>query len=109
MPVEQPDPSPEREQTDESLREERDKSDLALAAGRDAVIEGAVLWEDNSVEEGASLRGSVVGRGNRIGAKAHLADGTVVGDNCAIGAENRLDHGMRLWPGVALPDHAISF
>jgi mannose-1-phosphate guanylyltransferase len=75
----------------------------------DATIEGAVLWEDNVIEEGASLRSCVVGRGNRIGAKAHLADGTIVSDKCVIGAENRLEHGIRLWPGAELQDHAISF
>lgn len=74
-----------------------------------ATIEGAVLWEDILVEQGALLRSCAIGRGSRIGAKAHLADGAIVGDGCAIGAENRLEHGMRLWPGVVLPDHAISF
>jgi mannose-1-phosphate guanylyltransferase len=77
--------------------------------GPEATIEGAVLWEDNIIEEGAALRSCVVGRGNHIGAKAHLADGTIVSDNCTIGAENRLEHGIRLWPGATLQDHAISF
>jgi mannose-1-phosphate guanylyltransferase len=77
--------------------------------GAEALIEGAVLWEDNIIEEGASLRSCVLGRGNHIGAKAHLATGTIVSDACAIGAENRLEHGIRLWPGTQLQDHAISF
>ena len=54
--------------------------------GADVLIEGAVLWEDNIVGAGASLRSCVIGRGNHIGAKANLADGTIVSDNCAIGA-----------------------
>ena len=41
MSVDQPDPSPEREQTDESLRDEREKSDRVLAADRNAVIDSA--------------------------------------------------------------------
>jgi mannose-1-phosphate guanylyltransferase len=75
----------------------------------EATVEGAVLWEDNVVGEGAMLRSCVVGRGNVIGAKAHLADGTIVSDGCVVGAENRLEHGIRLWPGAQLQDHAISF
>jgi mannose-1-phosphate guanylyltransferase len=75
----------------------------------EATIEGAVLWEDNIIEEGASLRSCVVGSGNRIGAKAHLDSGTIVSDSCEIGAENRLECGIRLWPGTQLQDHAISF
>jgi len=77
--------------------------------GPDATIEGAVLWDENVVEEGALLRSCVIGSGNRIGPKAHLANGTIVSDHCEIGAENRLEHGIRLWPGAALQDHAISF
>jgi mannose-1-phosphate guanylyltransferase len=77
--------------------------------GADVSIEGAVLWEDNIVEEGATLRACVVGRGNRIGTKAHIATGTIISDNCIIGAENRLEHGIRLWPNTELKDHAISF
>jgi mannose-1-phosphate guanylyltransferase len=75
----------------------------------EATVEGAVLWEDNVVGEGAMLRSCVVGRGTVIGAKAHLADGTIVSDGCVIGAENRLEHGIRLWPGAQLQDHAVSF
>jgi len=74
-----------------------------------ATIEGSVLWEDNIVDEGALVRSCVVGRGNRIGAKAHLADGTIVSDSCVIGAENRLECGIRIWPDTQLKEQAISF
>jgi signal transduction histidine kinase len=39
MSIPAPVPSPDREQTDDSLRDERSKSDLAVAEGRDAVAE----------------------------------------------------------------------
>lgn len=42
MPDEKPAPSPERGQTDESLRDERAKSDREMTAGRNAVEESAV-------------------------------------------------------------------
>ena len=41
MPTQEPQESPEREQTDESLREERAKTDRALAVAQDAVEEDA--------------------------------------------------------------------
>jgi len=41
MPVDTPQPSPEREQTDESLHDEREKSDRAMAADRAAVLDSA--------------------------------------------------------------------
>jgi mannose-1-phosphate guanylyltransferase len=32
-----------------------------------------------------------------------------VSDDCRIGADNRLEHGIRIWPGTALNERAISF
>jgi mannose-1-phosphate guanylyltransferase len=77
--------------------------------GTNVTIEEAVLWDDNVIEDGAALRSCVVGRGNRIGTNAHLADGTIVSDSCVIGAENRLDRGIRVWPDTQLKQQAISF
>lgn len=75
----------------------------------EASIEGAVLWDGNDIGTGAVLRSCVVGRNNRIGPKTHLLDGTIVGDDCTIGGENRLERGGRIWPGTELKDQAISF
>lgn len=77
--------------------------------GAEAVIEGAVLWDGNEIGAGAVLRSCVLGRSNRIGARAHLTDGAIVGDGCTIGGENRLERGIRIWPGTSLKDQAISF
>lgn len=75
----------------------------------DAYLENVVLWEENIIEEGATLRSCVIGRGNRIGAHTSISGGAIVGDDCTVGKENRLDHGIRLWPGTSLKDQAISF
>jgi mannose-1-phosphate guanylyltransferase len=77
--------------------------------GASATLEAAVLWDQNVIGEAALLRSCVLGRSNRIGAKAHITDGTIIGDNCVIGGENRLEHGIRIWPGTELKDQAISF
>ncbi len=77
--------------------------------GASAMLEGVVLWEHNTIGEGALLRSCVLGRDNQIGGKAHVADGTIIGDNCSIGADNRLERGIRIWPGTELKDQAISF
>jgi mannose-1-phosphate guanylyltransferase len=77
--------------------------------GRDVVIEGAVLWQNNQIEEGAHLRRCVIGNDNVIGANTSLSGGAIVSDNCQVGAENRLEKGIRLWPGTVLKDQAVSF
>ncbi|GAB4209016.1 MAG: NDP-sugar synthase [Roseiflexaceae bacterium] len=77
--------------------------------GPQVAIEGAVLWEDNVIEEGATLRSCVIGSGNRIGAQAHISDGTIISDRCTIGPENRLERGIRVWPETELKERSLSF
>lgn len=77
--------------------------------GAEATIEGAVLWQNNHIEVGANLRDCVIGSNNEIGRNTIITGGTIVSDNCRIGADNRLDREMRLWPGAVLKDQAISF
>lgn len=77
--------------------------------GPECNIEGAILWEDNRLAEGVTLRNSVLGRNNTIGARCFIADGAIIGDDCVLGPENRLERGIRLWPGTQLGEKAISF
>ncbi len=77
--------------------------------GPEASLEGAVLWENNVIGEGVTIRNSVLGRGNTIGAKCFISDGAIIGDDCGIGPENRLERGIRIWPGTTLGEQAISF
>jgi mannose-1-phosphate guanylyltransferase len=51
---------------------------------------------------------SVLGTGARVGAGAVLRD-VVVGDGAVIGARCELRDGLRVWPGVVLPDGAVRF
>jgi mannose-1-phosphate guanylyltransferase len=77
--------------------------------GPETLLENAVLWEGNRIEEGSTLRGCVLGNGNTIGPRSVVTGGTIISDNCVLGAENRLDNGIRLWPGTKLKDQAITF
>lgn len=79
------------------------------AIGQNVSIEASVLWEDNKIEEESLLRSCVIGTRNRIGPKAHITDGTIISDGCTVGAENRLERGIRLWPETELKEQAISF
>lgn len=77
-----------------------------VAAG--ATVDGSVLLPGCRVDPGALLRGSVVGRDATVGAGSVL-DGAVIGDGARIGARNELLAGVRVWPGVELPDVAVRF
>ncbi|EFO81213.1 nucleotidyl transferase [Oscillochloris trichoides DG-6] len=77
--------------------------------GPDVSIEGVVLWEGNQIAEGAVLRNCVLGRNNQIGPKTQISDGAIISDECNLGGDNRLEHGIRIWPGTQLGEQAISF
>jgi mannose-1-phosphate guanylyltransferase len=77
--------------------------------GPETSIERAVLWDGCHIEEGVTLRSCVLARNIRIGARTMISDGTVIGDDCTLGQENRLERGIRIWPATSLPDRAISF
>jgi NDP-sugar pyrophosphorylase family protein len=50
----------------------------------EGVVEGAVLWEEVRVGEGALLRECIVGSGCRIGAHAFIGPGVVLGESTVI-------------------------
>ncbi len=77
--------------------------------GAECNVEGAVLWAGNTLAEGVTLRNCVLGQNNIIGAQTQITDGAIVSDDCRIGAENRLERGIRIWPGTVLNESAISF
>lgn len=81
----------------------------SCAVGANVTIEGAVLWEGSAIEEAATLHTCVLGRSNQVGAKTHIGGGAIIGDGCVIGPSNRLEHGIRVWPGTKLGEGAISF
>jgi mannose-1-phosphate guanylyltransferase len=82
--------------------------------GAGAVVEGgaqvfgSVLMDGARVAHGAQLQRSVLGAGAQVGAGAVLHD-AVVGDGAVVGAGCELRDGLRIWPGVVLPDGGVRF
>jgi mannose-1-phosphate guanylyltransferase len=76
--------------------------------GPGAVVDGSLLMAGAVVADGAVVRCSVVGAGAVVGAGSMLSD-AVVADRARIGPGNELRHGLRVWPGVELPEGAVRF
>ncbi|MGW1681612.1 sugar phosphate nucleotidyltransferase [Saccharopolyspora sp. NPDC002376] len=82
--------------------------------GADCVIESgasvveSVLFDGVRVAEDAVIERSVIGAGATIGAGAVLR-GVIIGDDAHIGAGCELLDGVRVWPGVNLPEHGVRF
>ncbi|WP_442945822.1 sugar phosphate nucleotidyltransferase [Nonomuraea sp. LPB2021202275-12-8] len=73
-----------------------------------ATVVGSVLSDDCVVEAGASVTDSVVGRGARVCAGTVVRD-AVIGDGAVVGPGNELRAGVRIWPGVELPERAVRY
>ncbi|MFI7441306.1 sugar phosphate nucleotidyltransferase [Nonomuraea indica] len=71
-----------------------------------AVVSGSVLSDECVVEAGATVVDSVLGRGARICSGAVVRD-AVIGDGAVVGPGNELRAGVRVWPGVRLPECAV--
>ena len=82
--------------------------------GVGAVVEGgaqvfsSVLMDGARVATGACLQRSVLGVDAQVRAGAVLHD-AVVGDGAVVGAGCELRDGLRVWPGVVLPDGGVRF
>jgi mannose-1-phosphate guanylyltransferase len=75
---------------------------------RGAQVLGSVLMDHAQVGPGAYVQRSVLGAGAQVGASAVLHD-AVVGDGAVVGARCELRDGLRVWPGVVLPDDGVRF
>ncbi|MBV9309940.1 MAG: NDP-sugar synthase [Solirubrobacterales bacterium] len=81
----------------------------AVTIERGAHVESSVLLDGATVGTRTTIRSSIVGPGAVVGRHCHISDRVVLGERVSVGAENVLGAGMRIFPGVALPERAISF
>src|SRR6478752_1778183 len=79
-----------------------------VSVGAGAVVDAAVVFDNAVIGAGAQVARSVIGAGARIGANAVVAD-AVIGDGAVIGGRCELLNGVRVWPGVRLPEAGVRF
>jgi mannose-1-phosphate guanylyltransferase len=80
---------------------------VKLGAG--AHVESSVVLDGTTVGAGARISGSIVGPGVTIGDRCRVQGQVMLGEGVWVGAGNILAAGMRVFPGVQLPDAAIAF
>ncbi|MFZ0041803.1 MAG: NDP-sugar synthase [Solirubrobacteraceae bacterium] len=80
-----------------------------VTVGAGAHIESSVLLDGASVGAGSRISGSIIGRNARIGDRCRVHTEVVLGEGVEVGSDNTLASGMRIFPGVQLPDSAIAF
>jgi mannose-1-phosphate guanylyltransferase len=80
-----------------------------VSVGAGAHIESSVVLDGATVGAGTRISASIVGPNVRIGEHCRVDGRVVLGENVKVGAGNTLSAGMRVFPGVALPEGAIAF
>ncbi|MCB0976593.1 MAG: NTP transferase domain-containing protein [Acidimicrobiales bacterium] len=69
---------------------------VRVRAGAD--IERSVVHENTYLAEGVTLRGAVVGRSSDLRRGARCDDGSVIGDECFIGADAHVAADVKIYP-----------
>ncbi len=82
-------------------------SDVEIGAG--TTVERSVILNGSQIAENCTLRDCIIAAGCRVGARTRIIGGSVLGEGVTVGADNVIEHGARIFPGVALPDGAITF
>jgi mannose-1-phosphate guanylyltransferase len=71
-------------------------------------VSGSVLMDGADIGHGAVIERSVIGPGASIGDETVIRD-AVVGDGARVGASCELLAGVRIWPGLVIPDGGLRF
>jgi mannose-1-phosphate guanylyltransferase len=74
-----------------------------------AHIDSSVILDGCQIGPGARISGSILAPGVTVGARCQIDGRVVIGEQVKIGPGNRLSGGMRIFPGVELPEGAIAF
>ena len=73
-----------------------------------ATVDGSVVFDGAIIGVGATITGSIIGAGAVVGAGSRVTD-AVVGDGAHIGERNELLAGVRVWPGISIPECGVRF
>jgi mannose-1-phosphate guanylyltransferase len=79
-----------------------------VRVGEGALIEGSVLHDGVVIGERATVQSTICGGGVTLGA-ATRCNNVVIGSGVHIGADNELRDGLRLWPGLDVPDRGLTY
>ncbi|MFA7074067.1 MAG: mannose-1-phosphate guanyltransferase [Endomicrobiaceae bacterium] len=80
-------------------------SDVTI--GESSLVLGSVLWNKVSVGSEASLKEVVIGASTKLGERSSVQVGTIIADECNIGADATIRANLRIWPHKIVEKGAI--
>ena len=79
-----------------------------VVVGDGSRVIGSVVMDGARIGDNVTVTRSVIGPGAVIGDETVVSD-AVVGDGVSVGAGCELREGVRLWPGITIPDGGLRF
>ncbi len=80
-----------------------------VTVGGGTTIERSVVLQGAEIGRGCHLRDCIIAAGARVGDGCHVTGGAVLGEGVTIGADNVVTRGLRIFPGVTIPDGGLKF
>lgn len=80
-----------------------------VSVGPGSTVERCVVLRDARIGADCVLRDCIVCPGATIGDRTQIVDGALIGENVAIGADNVVACGARVFPGMEVPDGGLAF
>jgi mannose-1-phosphate guanylyltransferase len=77
--------------------------------GTRASIEDSVIWQNTTIGEGVLLKTCIIANDCTIADSSVVANGAIVADHCVVGSGNKLDKGVKIWPGKTIEASTITF
>ena len=74
---------------------------------RSARIDHCVILDGCRIDEGAELRGAIIGRDTQVLRGSRVDDGAVVADDCVLGEESVIAAEVRVFPGKSIDAGAV--
>lgn len=71
-----------------------------------AQVVGSVVWDNVTIGRDARLKETVVANKTRIGDRAVIQVGTVIADECNVGADSVIRANIKIWPNKAVEEGA---
>jgi mannose-1-phosphate guanylyltransferase len=80
-----------------------------VTIGENSRVERAVVLEGTRIGANCTVSGCIIGANVTIGDHTRVEGLSVIGEGVSLGAENVITNGVRLFPGVTIPDGGMKF
>jgi mannose-1-phosphate guanylyltransferase/phosphomannomutase len=75
--------------------------------GKNAYLRECILWDGVEIGNGAKLERTLLGRKAKVGDRASIEEGVVVGDSALIEKDVQIKPFIKIWPGKVIEEGSI--